>query len=234
MGAPELVEQHLAVALPLAAQCGPFVQLDVERAAAEARARVDRRAAPPVATGPTTASLVRDGDVWAITWDATTVRVRHAKGVADLAAMLARPARELHVRDLEAGSIAGASVEAMADADALGQYRARLREIEAQLDDADRDGDIGRSTVLTAERDALVAELARTTGLGGRARRAAADPDERLRKAVSARVKASIERIEQLHPALGRHLRASVRTGFWCSYAPERPVEWRVLVDRSR
>jgi hypothetical protein len=41
-------------------------------------------------------------------------------------------------------------------------------------------------------------------------------------------VKASIERIEAMHPPLGRHLRASIRTGFWCAYEPEHPVAWRV------
>jgi len=54
------------------------------------------------------------------------------------------------------------------------------------------------------------------------------DPDERLRKAVSARVKASIDRVEELQPPLGRHLRASVRTGFWCAYTPERPTTWLI------
>jgi len=60
------------------------------------------------------------------------------------------------------------------------------------------------------------------------ARSAGSDPDERLRKAVSARVRSSIDRLEALHPLLGRHLRNSVRTGLWCSYQPERPVAWEV------
>jgi predicted ATPase len=86
----------------------------------------------------------------------------------------------------------------------------------------------------SAERDAFVDQLTKAFGLGRRARSAGADPDERLRKAVSARVKSAIDRIERLHPALGRHLRNSVRTGFWCSYEPERPVRWSLSFgDRS-
>jgi hypothetical protein len=81
---------------------------------------------------------------------------------------------------------------------------------------------------VTAERDALVDELQGAIGRSGRVRAAGPDPDERLRKAVSARVKASIERIAALHPALGRHLRSSVRTGYWCAYEPEQPTPWRV------
>jgi hypothetical protein len=103
-----------------------------------------------------------------------------------------------------------------------------VRDLEAELDDADRHADERRSARLAAERDALVEELTRGLGLGGRRRGAGSDPDERLRKAVSARIKASIDRVEEVHPALGRHLRHAVRTGYWCSYAPEQPVSWHV------
>ena len=36
-------------------------------------------------------------------------------------------------------------------------------------------------------------------------------------------------RVERELPELGRHLRASVRTGTFCSYEPERPVVWEVV-----
>jgi hypothetical protein len=141
----------------------------------------------------------------------------------------------VHVREHEGAPDevrAGPSTEPTHDETTVERYRQRLQDLEEDLDEADRHGDLGRSAKLAAEREALLAELARSVGLGGRPRRAAGDADERLRKAVSARVKASIERVEALHPALGRHLRASVRTGFWCGYWPEQPVTWRVVVDR--
>lgn len=180
-------------------------------------------------------SLSRVGDTWAWSWDGRTVHVRHAKGIADLAVLLARAGREVHVRELEgvigAAPHGGAADQAVLDDEAIKQYRQRLVDLEDDLDEADRHGDAGRAAVLAAERDALVDQLASAFGLGGRARRVGSDPDERLRKAVSARVRASIERIEALHPALGRHLRAAVRTGFWCSYQPEHPVDWSISVS---
>jgi hypothetical protein len=42
----------------------------------------------------------------------------------------------------------------------------------------------------------------------------------------------AIGRIERAHPALGRHLQASIRTGVFCSYTPERDVHWTVDSDR--
>jgi len=191
---------------------------------------------PPIARPrtevlPADAALAREGDAWAWTWQGRTVRVRHAKGIADLALLLERAGREVHVRELEGVAavipVAGSRQDVL-DEIAVRQYRLRLADLEEDLDEADLHGDVGRAAVLAAEREALVDELAKAFGVGGRARRAGSDPDERLRKAVSARVRASIERVEALDPALGRHLRAAVRTGFWCSYQPERPVIWSV------
>jgi RecA/RadA recombinase len=176
-------------------------------------------------------TLCREGDTWLFTYAGTTTRVRHAKGIGDLAALLAQPGREIHVRALEGVSgERGVSDQPVLDATAVEQYRERLVDLEAELVQADRDGDLGRSATLGAERDALVEQLTAAFGLGDR-RRAFVDADERLRKAVSARVKASIDRIATMDPALGRHLRHSVRTGFFCAYEPETPLRWQVRVQ---
>jgi hypothetical protein len=49
-----------------------------------------------------------------------------------------------------------------------------------------------------------------------------------MRKAVTNRVKDTITKIERVHPALGRHLANTVRTGTFCSYVPEGATEWQV------
>ena len=75
----------------------------------------------------------------------------------------------------------------------------------------------------------MLAELASAYGLGGRARRTGSDA-ERARSAATWRIRDAIKRLEKLHPALGRHLRASVRTGVFCSYQPEDEVAWTVVL----
>ncbi len=75
------------------------------------------------------------------------------------------------------------------------------------------------------ELETVTAALASAFGLGGRARRAG-DPAERARSAVTWRIRSAVSKVEAAHPALGAHLRSSVRTGTFCSYRPERPVEW--------
>ncbi len=182
------------------------------------------------------AALAREGDTWVFTFDGTTARIRHAKGVADLAVLLARPGHDVHVRELDgAGHLRRSEgAEPSLDDIAVGQYRHRLRDLDDELDEASRHADSGRAEKLAVERDAIIEELSKAFGLGGRRRRVGPDPDERLRKAVQARVKATIERLDELHAPLARHLRSAVRTGFWCSYQPEPSVTWKVVANRPR
>jgi tetratricopeptide (TPR) repeat protein len=214
-------------------------QLEAEAAATFRRMGLAGRAAAagpgapgaPGAPAPANrASLIREGDAWAVSWEGRTVRVRHAKGLADLAVLLSRSGREVHVRELEGATAAATSVTRhdVLDPAAVAAYRKRLEDLEDDLDEATLHGDTARAAMLAAERDRLVEELTAAFGLGGRARQAGPDPEERMRKAVSARIKASMDRLEALDGPLGRHLRNSVRTGLWCSYQPERPVMWTV------
>jgi hypothetical protein len=84
----------------------------------------------------------------------------------------------------------------------------------------------GGKRIAYDERDALLRELRIATGLGGR-RRALADPDERARKAVSGRIRDSIEKLRAASPEPGRHLDASISTGSFGCYTPARPIAWR-------
>jgi hypothetical protein len=51
---------------------------------------------------------------------------------------------------------------------------------------------------------------------------------ERARSAVTKRIKDAIRRIHACHPALGRHLMRTVKTGCACVYQadPDRPTRW--------
>jgi tetratricopeptide (TPR) repeat protein len=167
----------------------------------------------------------RDGEVWMLRYAGRTVRLRDSKGLRDLAVLLARPGELTHVSELtRAAGLPGSDAGPVADRRALAAYRERLRRIDAELDSADAGA--AEAEALNRERDALLHELSATTGLGGRPR-ITGSPAERMRKAVTYRVRHAIARVADAHPELGRHLRASVRTGTWCSYSPEHRVDWR-------
>ena len=53
---------------------------------------------------------------------------------------------------------------------------------------------------------------------------------ERARLAVTKRIKAAVEKIQEHHPALGQHLVASIKTGSRCAYlpGPHDSISWSV------
>jgi hypothetical protein len=172
--------------------------------------------------------LTREGAVWCFFYDGRAARVRDVKGVRDLALLLTRAGEELHVSELAAsGAVPTSTNDVVLDERAKREYRDRIIELENEIDDAERDHDGERVARARDELDTFVAELTRAVGLGGRDRRAP-DAHERARQAVRARIRWAIDRISADHPTLGRHLEASVRTGTFCAYRPERPTTWDV------
>jgi len=45
---------------------------------------------------------------------------------------------------------------------------------------------------------------------------------------VTARIRDVLRRLDEQHPELAAHLRASVTTGRTCVYRPDRPVRWEL------
>lgn len=182
------------------------------------------------ANDPEGNALLRQGDVWTLTFDTVQTHLKHSKGLADLAALLAVPGREVAAASLMQGieqpTPPGGSDEVL-DERARNEYRARLQAIEEDLEEAQSFNDLGRIQRLEREHEAIFAELRAATGLGGRSRKLK-DPGERARKAVTARIRESIQRIAEANPAAGEHFTEAVRTGSFCCYEPKTAVDWQV------
>ena len=198
-----------------------------------ARVRAAQAHTPP-GNGGSTNVFRREGDTWTLAFGGRGVALRDAKGLRDLAVLLATPGREVAATELIAGvtteaaaGLAGLGADPVLDDRARAAYRTRLARLDEELAEADTHQDIERSARLAAERDALIGELAHATGLGGRSRRLG-DVTERARTTVTARIRDAIGRIERAHPELGRHLRASIVTGARCSYRPAETVRWSI------
>jgi hypothetical protein len=167
----------------------------------------------------------KDAAVWTLTWAGTTVRLADAKGLADIATLLAESGAAVPAVTLATGLPPTTGADAVLDPTALAAYRARLRHVDADLTHAEADHDLHRVERLHDERDALFHELAQAIGPGGR-RRTLGSESERARKAVTGRIRDSISRIAQHHPALAAHLDSSISTGTSCRYEPAAPVHW--------
>ena len=213
LGDPEAALAHLKAAESMATTLG--APLWATHAAALARDIQDRE--------PDRPHLARDGGVWTVQWGGTVGHVPDSKGLRDLDVLMSRPGVEVAATELMTGRPT-AGADPILDERAKRAYRVRLDELDREIDEATLDGDLGRVERAQDERDALISGLASAVGLGGRDRRLG-DDAERARKAVTARIRDAIRRIEEVHPELGAHLDAAVQTGTWCSYRP--PAESR-------
>lgn len=184
-----------------------------------------RRTEPVPHPAPNSASMRRAGAGWIATYAGETAHVRDSKGLRDIVVLLGAPGRSVHVTELTGAPTGTTGVDL--DATAVAAYRRRLIDVDGELAEAEDNNDYALAARARVERDALLDELSHSLGLGGRARRSG-DPVERARKAVAARIRDCIKHLSAAHPQLGRHFANAVRTGTWCSYEPEQPVDWHI------
>jgi tetratricopeptide (TPR) repeat protein len=159
---------------------------------------------------PTGTMFLRHEGAWLVGAPGDPARLRDAPGLGDIARLLGAPGVGVHVGELVGrGSIVDGSTRA--------EYEGRLGELAAELVEVERAGNAIAAALLRAERDVLVAALDESP---------TTDPLDLARRTVGVRIRISLDRIEQARPQIGRHLRRWIRTGTFCSYAPDRRVRW--------
>jgi hypothetical protein len=181
---------------------------------------------PPVSDAVTFRLSPAGDGLWRVGRDGADVIVRDLKGLHHLRVLLRNPGVDVSAARLVGAPVDGGTGE-LADRTALASYRRRLAAIDAELDEAVGWSDEGRTQSLGAEREALLAELRRVVGLGGRTRIDGGDA-ERARVAVRKAITGAIGRVSLVDEGLATLLRRSVTTGATCRYEPdpERPVRW--------
>jgi hypothetical protein len=189
----------------------------------------------------------REGEYWTISYEGRVIRIKHCKGLLYIAHLLANPGKEFHVVDLvgfahgehcyvangQAGTGLSSGLHSDAgpalDASSKTSYRERLRDLREELDEAISIGDSGKTAKVHEEIAFLSRELARAVGLGGRDRRVSSEA-ERARLRVTNVIRSAIRKTAKQHPALGRYLSNSLRTGNFCSFEPDGrfPAGWQL------
>jgi tetratricopeptide (TPR) repeat protein len=176
-------------------------------------------------------SLRREGEDWLLQAGPEHARLHDSRGLHYLRALLAAPGSDIPALDLAAGGpgLVASDAGPLLDDAARDAYLERIRRLDGELAAADRAGDSVSAERVNGERQALVTELRRATGLAGRPRRTSAEA-ERARVNVTRTLRAAIARIAQAAPIAGAHLDLCVHTGIVCRYqpAPGGPDRWRV------
>jgi hypothetical protein len=177
----------------------------------------------PFAADDAPLALALEGDYWSVGSAGEQCRVRDSRGMRMLAQLVQQPGRELHVFELSGVTqpVDGGDAGAVLDREAREAYERRLRELQAELEDAESANDIGRRERLQDEYEQLTAELSRAFGLGGRERRSGSVV-ERARVNVRRRLTLALQHIAKACPSLGRQLSADLQTGVYCAYRPKR------------
>ena len=115
------------------------------------------------------------------------------------------------------------------DPQAKSDYRRHLEELRGGPSEAEQFNDLGRVEKLRAQIEFIAGQLHPAVGLHGKSRITGAAA-ERARLMVTKRIKSVLKSLDTLHPALAHHLRACVKTGYFCSYTPPpglQPIEWQ-------
>ncbi len=187
--------------------------------------------ARPVSVACRVATLERDGDWWTAGCGDTRVRLRDTKGMRYLADVVGHPGVERHALDLvdlvEGVAAADTGLDRrklgdageLLDAQSRTLYRRRVAELRDQVEDALDAGEDDRAAALQSELDALIAQLARAFGLGGRERKTS-NAAEKARLNVTRAVRAAIAKVEEALPGPGAVLDRRVKTGLFCAYEP--------------
>jgi hypothetical protein len=174
-----------------------------------------------------TACFRREGTTWRLAYGGVEVHLPDAKGLQDLATLLATPRHEIHVFTLLGREVPATGADPVLDDDAKRQYRRRVEQLRKIIEQADLDGDVSASQEAGLELEALTHELSAATGLRGRDRRLD-DEVERARKTVSARIHDALSRITLVHAALGPHFHTAIVLGVRGSYQPNEAINWEL------
>ena len=182
--------------------------------------RVIRSSVPPGPSG--SATMRRDGPVWVLATPLGDARLPDGIGLGQLARLLSSPGAEVSAVELagQTHSPIATDLGPGLDARAKRDYRRRLHLLQAETDDAEAAHDPVRAEQAHVEMEALLRELKRAVGLGGRDRPTGSDA-ERARVNVVRSLRRTISGITRQSPLLGTHLQESIRTGRYCIYLPE-------------
>ncbi|MGY1823737.1 hypothetical protein [Geodermatophilus sp. SYSU D00079] len=216
------------------ARPGDGASADADLAAAAAEAASLGMVLPPVgvppgARVPDVPRCRRRGRTWEVRLGSRTAVVDDSVGMRYLGTLIAHAGQEIPAIELAQGALpAGAPDPARAvgsrqprlDEAAARDYRRRLAELQAEIDEHDAANDPERAARARAERDWLLTELRAAAGLSGRVRHFT-DSSERARIAVTKAVHRALDRLEAADAVIGAELRSRVQTGLRCCFHRE-------------
>ena len=138
--------------------------------------------------------------------------------------MIAHPNESIHCTDLM-GAEAIEKGQMVFDDKARDNYQNRILQIQEEMIEAEDSGHSEQLGQLQEEYDKIIDHLSKAVGKGGKTRKISGTV-EKCRTAVTWRIRNAVKKINEVHPALGKHLDISIKTGIFCEYSPEHQTDW--------
>jgi hypothetical protein len=174
------------------------------------------------------------GDFWAVRYaGGATTFVKHVEGMRVIHELLGRAGRDVWSLDLSGYGpdrrrlAAATGGVPLTDEKALRACRKELAALEAEIGEAVRAADEGRTEELHERRRKLRDYVRSATGLGGDIREIL-DDVERARKLVINNVTTALTAIHRHDVGLAAHLKSAVKLSVVCRYGPEDPPAWEL------
>ena len=172
--------------------------------------------------------FIRKGQFWNLNYEGNQTFLRDSKGLHNIAQLIKQVNERIFCVELMGGQIYESSAIKAFDQKAKLTYHKKLRDIQEDIEEAERLSNSTQLEKLYKEYDDLVVYLTRSMGLGQKARKINNSIDK-ARSAVTWRIRNVIKKMEKEHEALARHLKNSIKTGTFCSYMPEKLTIWELV-----
>ncbi|HET6540440.1 MAG TPA: tetratricopeptide repeat protein [Chryseolinea sp.] len=182
-------------------------------------------------TPPDKNYFLKEDEIWQVSYEGKLILLSEAKGLHDLLKLLGHPEKQFHCTELMGGGLA-MKPELVFDEKAKRSYQKKILELQEEIRWSEDNNDHHRTATLHQEYNNIVDHLSTSLGLRGKIRKTH-DVLDKTRSAVTWRIRNIIQKIEKVHPMLAKHLSASVKTGIFCVYNPEKPVRWITGIDFS-
>ena len=192
-------------------------------------------------------------DFWNIVFEGKSILLKDTKGLNYISYLIHNPGERIHVSALQA-AVEGTPIDPTAktysqmtgeqlkeydlsityglgdagvtlDPKAISEYKELYQSLIKDLEEAKEFGDSEKAIQLVEQVEILREQLVSASGLGGKIRKSS-DSKEKIRKAVTNRIKDSLKKIQKEHRSLGLHLSQSIETGNFCSYSPDKSIPW--------
>ncbi|MFS4445421.1 tetratricopeptide repeat protein [Maribacter sp. 2307UL18-2] len=167
----------------------------------------------------------KTGSLWEISYAFESKMIQDLKGLHDILTLLQRPEEEIHCSELIGAAVVNEKGMELIDQKAKRGYKRKILHLQEDIAEADALNNYEELAKLQDEYDSILEHLSKSTGLAGKSRKSSVQVDK-ARSAVTWRIRSSIKKLGEVHPALAKHLTTSIKTGTFCSYRPENPTDW--------